>query len=170
MGIVGVLLGGGCPHPTWHSGESATASSIVIGSSLSGNISGSRISKKKQKMGKRPGQNVGARIPDPTGPGSKRVRVLVVAPSNAACDELVLRLCQVGVPGADGRRFFPKVARVGGPRFQNEDGERGGFDRRDRGRGGGRDAISPDVEVKRVAVVFVRCLQYFGILVCVLYW
>lgn len=128
MGIVGVLLAGGCSHPTCSeiapSGKGddrrrnkKSGAGIVVGSSL--NASSSQDGKhKKQDQGKSKGTG-GARISAPQ--GSRRVRVLVVAPSNAAVDELVLRLCQGGVPGAKGRPFFPKVVRVGGPREKLEE-------------------------------------------------
>lgn len=161
MGVVGVLLGGGCPYPTWHSPSSSSSSSvnmnnttkgssIIIGSSLTGSTFGSGLAgdnKNKRKKGGKEQRGSGARIASPH--GSSRVRVLIVAPSNAAVDELVLRLRQDGVPGANGRPFFPKVVRVGGPRGEEEGGEggAGAGTGGDGSRRSGRDTTSPEVEV-----------------------
>lgn len=40
-------------------------------------------------------------------------RILVCAPSNTAVDELLLRLKRSGVAGMDGRRYMPRLLRVG---------------------------------------------------------
>ncbi|CAN0438690.1 unnamed protein product, partial [Ectocarpus sp. 12 AP-2014] len=144
MGIVGVLLAGGCPFPSGHSSEggeggaSGSGAKVTIGSSISG--------KGKGKKGKQKGQQKAARIVSPLEKASPRI--LIVAPSNAAVDELVLRLCQEGVPGVDGRVRFPRVVRVGGPRA---DGERSGDVDGRGGSGGGKDGMTSTV-VERVAL------------------
>lgn len=136
MGIVGVLLAGGCPYP---GGQNASSSGwgrdvgsgcitggakVTVGSSMSSGTKGK-----------------GKQVARVTSTDDKRgARVLIVAPSNAAVDELVLRLCQDGVPGADGGVFFPKVVRVGGPRGDSErdgDGDEGRGDRSGSGSGSG---------------------------------
>ncbi|CAM9265858.1 unnamed protein product [Ectocarpus sp. 4 AP-2014] len=140
MGIVGVLLAGGCPFPSGHSSEggegeaSGSGAKVTIGSSISGKGNGI---KGKQKA---------ARIVSPLEKASPRI--LIVAPSNAAVDELVLRLCQEGVPGVDGRVRFPRVVRVGGPRA---DGERSGDVDGRGGSCGGKDGMTSTV-VERVSL------------------
>lgn len=133
MGIVGVLLAGGCPFPT----DQAAATIPSAGARVTvGSLAPTA------GTGKNNGKGQGARVAAPGGAG--KVRVLVVAPSNAAVDELVLRLCQDGVPGADGGVFFPKVVRVGAPRGDQEADPDGG------GGGGGafrQVSSSPAVQV-----------------------
>lgn len=141
MGVVGVMLAGGCPFVPGHSGEGLGGSrglgaKVTVGSSVTG------------------GMTKGARIATPTETAS--TRVLVVAPSNAAVDELVLRLCQGGVPGPDGGEYFPKVVRVGGGKVDRErEGEGGGSGSRAGGRGGGKDAT-------RSSIVEVGCAMCVG--------
>ncbi|CAM9712680.1 unnamed protein product, partial [Scytosiphon promiscuus] len=98
------------------------------------------------------------------GPGAKIMvgssisprRVLIVAPSNAAVDELVLRLCQDGVPGHDGCVYFPRVVRVGGPRADADvEGEDGGdasgrWGGKGAGDDGDRSAVVEKVSLERL--------------------
>lgn len=156
MGIVGVLLAGGCPFPPGHSGGSregagaggprGPGAKVTVGSSVTAATAASTEGKKKKK---------GKRIVTPLETAS--TRVLVVAPSNAAVDELVLRLCQGGVPGVDGGVRFPRVVRVGGGRMDRElDGEGGGGGGGG-GAGGGR-SVNGGKDGLRSKVIEVGCV------------
>lgn len=83
--------------------------------------------------------------------GNTKRRILIVAPSNAAVDELVTRLVMNGVPGSDGDAFFPNVVRVGGSRVGDPD------DQRDTGREGTRQRMSSLVQVGYQPGYIVRC-------------
>lgn len=144
MGIVGVLLAGGCPFPAGAAPSAVArgpAARVTVGSSVS-NSTG---------KGKGKGKGKGVRVAAPN--EAENTRLLVVAPSNAAVDELVLRLCQGGVPGSDGNVFFPKVVRVGGPRGEQDGGQDGGGGG---GRAGGfrQASSSPIVQVRYVCVLY----------------
>lgn len=153
MGIVGVMLAGGLPSPPDHShsrsglgGSRGLGAKVTVGSSVTGGTAKADGGKQKGKVIASPMQKIAS------------TRVLIVAPSNAAVDELVLRLCQDGVPGTDGRVYFPRVVRVGGARMDRErDGENsgdgdGGFGG---GRVGGKDALRASVvEVRSVLCVY----------------
>ncbi|CAM9188007.1 unnamed protein product [Ectocarpus fasciculatus] len=138
MGIVGVLLAGGCPFPSGHSAEGEEGGARGPGAKV--NVGSSIIGKGKGKKGKQKGKHKAARIVSPAEKAFPRI--LIVAPSNAAVDELVLRLCQEGVPGVDGKARFPRVVRVGGPRA---DGEKSGDVDGRGGSGRGNDAVSSTV-------------------------
>ena len=136
MGIVGVLLAGGCPFPPGRSGEAAARGGgaiVTVGASLKGNGKGKGKGKKKAKKILTPVEKA---VP---------TRVLIVAPSNAAVDELVLRLCQGGVPSADGGVRFPKVVRVGGGKPDMALGDEGGGGGGGVGVGGDNDGLRSQV-------------------------
>lgn len=126
MGIIGVLLAGafgsspGTSDTDELSERRGMGATVKVGSSLGAAKQVPQPSGKKKKQA--------AKI---AAPAERHVRVLIVAPSNAAVDELVLRLCEAGVPGTDGRPFFPKVVRIGADRRSEEEedgvGERGGL-------------------------------------------
>lgn len=106
MGIVGVLLSGGCGASPLDSDydafrRRAAGATVTVGSSFNAN----KVAVPPRKKMK------GGTVSTPS--ENRHIRILIVAPSNAAVDELVLRLCEVGVPGADGRALFPKVVRIG---------------------------------------------------------
>lgn len=151
MGIVGVLLAGGCPYPTGQSPSTSTrgqgarfavrkANPIRVGSSVSKTNSTNNLSI----------SGAGARVYSPQ--DKKNIRVLVVAPSNAAVNELVVRLCEDGVPGPSGGVIFPKVVRIGEPREkhgQESDAGVGGGSEAGGGRAESRQAMAsfPVVDV-----------------------
>lgn len=113
--------------------------------------------------GKRNGKRKGAKIlaPDSDGSGNTKTRILIVAPSNAAVDELVTRLVMNGVPGPDGDVFFPNVVRVGGPRVDtDEQRDPDGGDRRG-GKDRTRQRMSPLVQVG-YELVPVVCWSMYG--------
>ena len=162
MGIVGVLLAGGCPFPTGHTRDGLGASrgsgaKVTVGSSVA--ASSAKPNKADRERANHGGKKKGERIASPL--ENARTRVLIVAPSNAAVDELVLRLCQDGVPSADGGVRFPRVVRVGGGRVDREvDGEGGGGGSGGgagggRGMGGGKDGLRAKVvEVRMLVLVW----------------
>jgi senataxin len=49
-----------------------------------------------------------------SGMGSKKPRILVCTPSNAACDELMARVMQLGFRDGNGSIYMPNVVRIGG--------------------------------------------------------
>ena len=116
MGIVGVLLAGGCPHATGLNTPPVGAAKVTVGASVS--VTPGKGRGKAKGKNKNTNKGKGVVVPSPL--FNRDVRVLIVAPSNAAVDELVHRLCQEGVPGHDGEVFFPRVVRVGGPREDPE--------------------------------------------------
>lgn len=116
MGIIGVLLAGGCPDPT---------SQVSHGfKTLSRGFKGKKI-KVGESVSSSGGKGTKIAAPNVNESGNTKARILIVAPSNAAVDELVTRLVVNGVPGLDGGVFFPSVVRVGGPRVGDTDGPRG---------------------------------------------
>lgn len=161
MGIVGVMLAGGLPFPPDHSraglgGSRGVGAKVTVGSSVTGGAAKAKAKVKGEAAG---GKKKGKKIASPMQIAS--TRVLIVAPSNAAVDELVLRLCQDGVPGPDGGVYFPRVVRVGGARMDRElDGENrgdgGGVGGAGLGgRGGGRDGLRASVvEVRSVLCAY----------------
>ncbi|CAM9617640.1 unnamed protein product [Discosporangium mesarthrocarpum] len=111
LGVLAVLLAGACPHPkprftrTAGAGAGTGASKVAVGASLT------RLGRDRGGGGGEWGEcgaGAGAKVLTPS-----EVRVLLVAPSNAAVDELVHRLCVDGVLGKDGKREFPSVVRLG---------------------------------------------------------
>ena len=146
MGIVGVLLAGGCPYPT---GQDVSPSSSPLTSHSTSMRKGKGATKgvkihvgasvSSGMMGHRKGSKI---IDTPVKSQIKNTRLLIVAPSNAAVDELVMRLVLEGVPGPDAGMVYPRVVRVGGPRADLDEGGGQG----DTGRRGKRD-VSPVVQV-----------------------
>lgn len=166
MGIVGALLAGGCPYPAGQSAAGALFDARGAAARGGAKVTvGSSVSSGKAE-GKANGKAKAARIASPV--EKENTRVLVVAPSNAAVDELVLRLCQEGVPGADGGVFYPKVVRVGGPRGEYDQDREGGG-----GLGVGALGVKPEMRgsssVVQVCVCLcVRRVRVFVVCVCVL--
>lgn len=130
MGIVGLLLsgmsGGGMSGTSKKNGKGKAEDGLPrvttqVGSSLD---KMALLSKNQRKKLRSLGKD-GAKIFAPVDKHGGHARILVVAPSNAAVNELVIRLCEVGVPGRDGRPFFPKVVRVGTERRDEASAELG---------------------------------------------
>ncbi|KAJ3098639.1 DEAD-box type RNA helicase [Physocladia obscura] len=59
------------------------------------------------------GRGVPSRTTTPVSATTKKNRLLICAPSNAACDEIVRRL-KKGILNAQGKEFNPKIVRLGG--------------------------------------------------------
>jgi AAA domain len=97
---MGILLAGACPFPTSCTPKnecSKQASSITPGASLK--------AARSSKSATASSSSAAAAAAAAAKSEAREARVLVCAPSNAAADELTLRLLQQGVIGADGNNF-----------------------------------------------------------------
>jgi hypothetical protein len=105
LGILSILLAGACPHPqeAEYRHKAAGVARVSVGASLRPAPS---------KTGGASSPLVAAPVPI-LAPG--RIRVLVCAPSNAAVDEIVVRLRTDGTWDSDGNSWRPTVVRVGAP-------------------------------------------------------
>ncbi|CAM9773434.1 unnamed protein product, partial [Phaeothamnion confervicola] len=140
LALLAALLVGACPTPPSHLSKSRKRrgpAAIIPGAALAtdrmdiddscGNFGGGIVQRRPE-------------------------RVLVCAPSNAAVDEIVLRLRTDGLVGPDGERFFPPIVRVTG------DGGGGGGSGRDGGAG-----LEVDPRVAEVSLDVVAQKQWDAI-------